>query len=144
MVGRHCQSLRSWNFNRIKEAVSCDLIIPLLTKVVLDMQDYYIPIKIQGDLQSRADAYLSLMLPKVSWRMFADCRGKFVYIRRGMPDQTWHNLGRMIYDGDENTMSFALFRWSTEEYDVKADFSGAQHLDGTIEGAIKAILAVYP
>lgn len=108
------------------------------------MEDYYIPIGIQSDLQDRADSCLNEMLPKVNWRIYADCRGKFVYIRRGMPDGTWHNLARMIYDGDANNMPFALFRWTTEKYDAKAVFPGAQYLDGTIEGAIKAILAVYP
>lgn len=108
------------------------------------MLDYLIPLSIQGVLQGRANVFIRKMLPKVSWRIVADCRGKYVYIRRAMPDWTYHNLGRMTYTGDSENMPFAIYRYSTEKYDEKADFAGSQYLNGTIEGAIQAVLAAYP
>lgn len=108
------------------------------------MKDYFIPLRIQSQLQVRADTFLRMMLPKVTWRIIADCRGKFIYLRRWMPDRTWHNLGRMTYSGDENNMPFALFSLYAGKYDTKAEFPAAKYLDGTIEGAIKAVLTVYP
>lgn len=108
------------------------------------MTDYYIPINIQCDLQIKADIFQKNHLPKVSWRFIADARGKFIYLRRLMNDMSCQNLGRLTYSGNIENMPFAIFKYRTEKYDSKADFSGAHHLDGTLEGALKAILEAYP
>ncbi len=50
----------------------------------------------------------------------------------------------MTYNGDSENMPFAIYRYTTEKYNEKTAFAGAHHLDGTIEGAIKAILDAYP
>lgn len=108
------------------------------------MEDYFIPIRIQSELYDRANIFLRKVLPKVSWRFFPDCRGKFIYLRRGMIDGSVQNLGRLIYSGDPENMPFAIYRYRTEKYDSKGDFLGAHHLDGTLEGAMKAVLEAYP
>ncbi len=108
------------------------------------MGDYFIPIEIQGDLQNRADIFREDFVPKVSWRFIADARGKFIYIRRYMSDGSRQNLGRLRYSGDVNQMTFAIYKYKTEKYELKADFFGASHLDGTLEGALRAILEAYP
>jgi hypothetical protein len=53
-------------------------------------------------------------------------------------------LGRLTYNGSIEKMPFAIFRISREKYDSKAAFSGAYHLDGTLEGALQAIVEAYP
>ena len=108
------------------------------------MGDYFIPLSIQSDLQVRADIFREKNLPKVSWRFIADCRGKFIYLRRFMNDGSYQNLGRLTYSGDIENMAFAIFKNSTEKYESKADFFGANHLDGTLEGALQAIVDAYP
>ena len=51
---------------------------------------------------------------------------------------------RLIYDGNIGNMTFTIYRNNTERYDSKADFKGAHHLDGTIEGALKALSGQMP
>ena len=108
------------------------------------MGDYFIPLSIQSDLQIRADIFRRKFLPKVSWRFIADARGKFIYLRRLMHDGFCQNLGRLTYSKSIAKMPFAIFRNCTEKYDSKTDFPGAHHLDGTLEGALQAIIEAYP
>jgi len=108
------------------------------------MSDYFIPLMVHGDLQYRADAFVTDIVPTAPWRIIVDARGKFIYVRRLMKDGSNQNLGRLVYNGDTENMPFAIFRNRTGKYDSKGDFSGAQYLDGTLEGAIRAILESYP
>lgn len=75
---------------------------------------------------------------------FAEFKGKFLYLKR-------HEYGRnspvvrMKYTGDMKDWEFAIFKWSSEEYDPDEwFFPGSQYVDGTIEGAMKAGLEAYP
>jgi hypothetical protein len=52
---------------------------------------------------------------------------------------------RLKYTGDINNWSFAIFKYSDERYDSDEwFFPGSGHVDGTIEGAMKAGLEAYP
>jgi len=54
-------------------------------------------------------------------------------------------LGRLKYNGSMDNWSFAVFRYSRENYDPDEFlFPGAEELDGTIQGALKAGLKLYP
>ena len=108
------------------------------------MNDYLIPIDEQAQLQERANFFKKKFVPKTSWQFVADARGKFVYLRRYMNDGSCQNLGRLIYEGNIENMAFSIYRYNTEKYDTKADFVGAHHLNGTLEGALKAILEAFP
>lgn len=75
---------------------------------------------------------------------FAEFKGKFLYLKR-------HEFGanspvvRMKYTGDMKDWEFAIFKWSSEEYDPDGwFFPGSEFVDGTIEGAMKAGLEAYP
>jgi hypothetical protein len=51
---------------------------------------------------------------------------------------------RLKYNGKMDDWDFAIFKWSTEKYDAdEFFFSGAEELDGTIEGAMKAGYLAY-
>ncbi|MFT6321258.1 MAG: hypothetical protein ACJAT4_002187 [Granulosicoccus sp.] len=53
-------------------------------------------------------------------------------------------LGRLKYNGKMDNWDFAVFRYSREIYDANEFmFPGAEHLNGTIEGALKAGQEVY-
>lgn len=41
-------------------------------------------------------------------------------------------------------MPFAIYSYNKEKYDPKIKFAGSHHLDGTIEGALKALLEASP
>ncbi|MFK7933850.1 MAG: hypothetical protein AB8G22_10085 [Saprospiraceae bacterium] len=54
-------------------------------------------------------------------------------------------LGRLKYNGQMDNWSFAVFRYTREVYDAEEFmFPGAEELDGTIEGALKASIQLYP
>jgi hypothetical protein len=52
---------------------------------------------------------------------------------------------RLRYTGDVGKWEFAIFKWSTESYDPEEwMFPGSDHVDGTVEGAMRAGLEAYP
>lgn len=53
-------------------------------------------------------------------------------------------LGRLKYNGQMDKWDFAVFRYSREFYDPDEwMFPGAEELDGTIEGALRAGQEIY-
>ena len=108
------------------------------------MDDYTVPILIQGDLGKRANAFSEKL--QDGYRYLADARGKFIYIARMKPgDPFYERIGRLTYEGDTENMEFVIFNFSSRKYDPKKKhFPGSQYLDGTIEGALKALTTVYP
>lgn len=74
----------------------------------------------------------------------AEFKGKFLYLKRHEYGTT-SPVVRLEYTGDMKDWDFAIFKWSSEEYDFdEGFFPGAQFVDGTIEGAMKAGLEAYP
>lgn len=52
---------------------------------------------------------------------------------------------RLTYTGNVNDWKFAIYKYSDNRYDPDEwMIPGLGHLDGTIEGAMKAGLEVYP
>ena len=65
--------------------------------------------------------------------------------RPARPTSAGRPRGRLTYTGDMNRWEFAIFKYSDERYDPDEwMFDGAGHLDGTVEGALKACMAAYP
>jgi len=51
---------------------------------------------------------------------------------------------RLTYTGSMSKWDFAIFKWSSETYDQHEWlFPGSEHVDGTVEGAMKAGLEAY-
>jgi hypothetical protein len=72
-------------------------------------------------------------------------RGQYVYLDRKNYFGSSTPIGRLKYTGDMQAWEFAIYKYSSERYD--ADdwlFPGANHLDGTVTGALKAGLEAYP
>src|SRR5437773_8802421 len=71
-------------------------------------------------------------------------RGKFLYLDR----RDYGRLSpicRLEYTGKMKDWSFAIYKYSDERYDEEEwFFPGAEHVNGTIEGAMKAGLEAYP
>ncbi len=71
-------------------------------------------------------------------------KGKFLYLDR-IEFGRLSPVVRLKYTGDIKKWEFAIFKWSTETFDPDEwFFPGSEHVDGTIEGAMKAGMAAYP
>ncbi len=106
------------------------------------MKDYTVPIALQSILQNRVNAFCNQRLLK--YHYCADARGKFIYLFRLIPAGI-QRLGRLTYLGNLENMEFTIFNDLAEKYDPKKRlFPGSLYLDGTIEGALKAVVEAYP
>ncbi len=71
-------------------------------------------------------------------------RGPFVYLDRFAYGQQ-EPVARIKYTGNWDDWEFAIFKWSSETYDTEEFFfPGAECLDGSIKGALKAGMRAYP
>jgi len=71
-------------------------------------------------------------------------RGRFLYLERH--DYGVHGpICRLEYTGSMDDWKFAIYKYSDERYDPNEwFFPGAELLDGTVEGAMRAGLKAYP
>jgi hypothetical protein len=70
--------------------------------------------------------------------------GKFLYLDRKDYGRL-QPICRLEYTGNMQEWSFAIYKYSDERYDEEEwFFPGAEHVDGTLEGAMKAGLEAYP
>jgi hypothetical protein len=71
-------------------------------------------------------------------------RGRFLYIDQDELGTTGP-ICRLTYTGKLDDWEFAIFKWSDERY-VPDEwfFPGAEEVDGTVEGALRAGLKAYP
>lgn len=76
---------------------------------------------------------------------FPQYMGKFLYLKIKDPNNISPVI-RLTYTGKFDNWEFAIYKWSSERYDPdEFMFPGAEHVNGTIEGAMKAgIKAYYP
>lgn len=71
-------------------------------------------------------------------------RGQYVYLDRGDYGRVGPR-GRLTWTGDIAQWDFAIYKYSNERYDPEEwMFYGAEHLDGTVEGALRACMEAYP
>jgi hypothetical protein len=71
-------------------------------------------------------------------------RGVYLYLDRHIDGQV-EPICRLKYRGALDKWDFAIYKYSREKYDPDEwFFPGAKHVDGTIEGAMKAGLEAYP
>lgn len=71
-------------------------------------------------------------------------RGQFAYLER-IDNNIPTKIGRLKYLPNKKKWDFAVFKYSTEKYDPNEwMFPGQGLLDGTIEGAMRAGMEIYP
>lgn len=71
-------------------------------------------------------------------------KGSYLYLDRN-DYGVISNICRLKYKGDVKNWDFAIFKYSSERYDLEEwFFPGEEHVDGTIEGAMRAGLEAYP
>ena len=110
------------------------------------MKDYIVPILLQAELGERAHAFCKKELKWMDFKYYPNARGKFIYLYRlNLSNGSIQRLGRLTYEGDSENMEFAIYNSRSGRYDpVEERFSGSKYLDGTIEGALRALSATYP
>jgi hypothetical protein len=71
-------------------------------------------------------------------------RGQYLYLDYPKTYRTWP-VCRLTYTGKMDGWGFAIYKYSDERFDpTEWIFPGAKHIDGTIEGAMKAGSEAYP
>jgi hypothetical protein len=103
-----------------------------------------IPDAVKTDVAARVEHFNTTVIRNPQCVYVPRYRGKFLYLDR----QDYGRLSpisRLEYTGKMEEWSFAIYKYSDEHYDEEEwFFPGSEHVDGTIEGAMKAGLETYP
>ncbi len=71
-------------------------------------------------------------------------RGQYAYLDRALFGHVGPR-GRLTWIGEMTRWDFAIYKYSDERYDPNEGmFPGTEHIDGTVEGALKACMEAYP
>lgn len=104
-----------------------------------------IPIEVQEKVNGIIDDFNKTAFKnKPDFRYYAVYRSDCLYINRkeGKKDGP---ICRLKYTGKFTDWDFAIYKYSREKYDSEEFmFPGFQHINGTIEGALKAGMEAYP
>lgn len=105
-----------------------------------------IPTTIKNEIAHRVDTFNKKHHATMHCEYYTNIKGKFIYLmRRSKFYGSNERVCRLEYDGNLEKMNFAVFKYSSETYDSDTMFvDGAGLFDGTIEGAMKAGLKIYP
>jgi hypothetical protein len=105
--------------------------------------------KIPPEIKKQADKIVAdfnrVILKNQPHRWFKTrYRGQYLYLDHPKTYRTWP-VCRLTYTGKMNGWGFAIYKYSDECFDPNEwMFPGAENIDGTIEGAMRAGLAAYP
>jgi hypothetical protein len=105
--------------------------------------------KIPAEFQEKANIIIAEFNIKTfkknsGFEYYAVYKGDYLYLNRkeGKLDSP---IARLKYKLKFTDWDFAIFKWSSERYDPSEFlFPGSEHIDGTIEGALKAGNTAYP
>ncbi len=103
-----------------------------------------IPAAIKTQVADRIAAFNRGVLqdPNVSYQ--PRYQGTFLYLDRRDYGQV-SRICRLTYTGTLDRWEFAIYKYSDARYDPDEwFFPGAEQVDGTLEGAMRAGLAAYP
>ena len=103
-----------------------------------------IPDAVKADVAARVEHFNTTVLRNPHCMYVPRYKGKFLYLDRQDYGRL-HPIGRLEYTEKMEDWSFAIYKYSDERYDAEEwFFPGAGHVDGTLEGAMKAGLEAYP
>jgi hypothetical protein len=103
-----------------------------------------IPAAIKQQADASVAHFNALVIRDPRRRYRTRYRGRFLYLDRD-GDGRIGPICRLAYTGDPTRWAFAIYRYSDDRYDPEEWlFPGAEHIDGTIDGARRAGLAAYP
>jgi hypothetical protein len=102
-----------------------------------------IPAEVKEEVQQIIDRFNKDELGEWSIVYSARFRGRHLYLDRddGLGSGA---ICRLTYTGDMKNWEFAIYKYSTNRYDPEEWwFPGAEEVDGTIEGALRAGMKAY-
>ena len=103
--------------------------------------------RIPDDVRAQVDAIVEQFNEKVlrGRRSFyiPRYRGSYLYLDRNDRGRVLH-VCRLKYNGAMDNWGFAIYKYSDERYAADEWFPGDEHIDGTVEGAMRAGLGAYP
>ena len=103
-----------------------------------------IPAEVKTQVEDMVARFHATELRDPRCRYVPRYRGKFLYLDREDYGRL-HPICRLEYTGKMDDWSFAIYKYSDERYDDQEwFFPGSGHVDGTIEGAMRAGLEAYP
>ena len=102
-----------------------------------------IPDEIKQQAIQRIDRFNEKELARTRFCYVPRWRRGFLYLDR-IDDGTPGPICRLTFTGDIDKWQFAIFKYSSQRYDPEEWwFPGAECVDGTIEGAMKAGMKAY-
>jgi hypothetical protein len=103
-----------------------------------------IPDAIKAQIADRITTFNRTVLQDPHVYYLPRYRGAYLYLDRCDYGQVGR-IGRLTYMGTLDRWEFAIYRYSDEHYDPDEWlFPGAEELDGTIDGAMRAGMGAYP
>ena len=103
-----------------------------------------IPDEVRAQVNAIVDRFNETEMPGRHSIYIARFKGSYLYLDRNDWGRVVH-VCRLKYNGAMDNWDFAIFRYSREFYDPDEWlFPGAGHVDGTVEGAMRAGLKAYP
>jgi len=108
------------------------------------MKSKTIPENVKSEVKEIADRFNRETFSRDDCYYEARFKGRYLYLDRSEYGRSGP-ICRLTYTGKMNAWEFAIFKWSTEEYDANEwFFPGAGSVDGTVQGAMVAGLEAYP
>jgi hypothetical protein len=108
------------------------------------MSSKTIPIDVKQQVDKKVAAFNQKVISNPNIYYLTRYRGRFLYLERFNYGRSGP-ICRLEYTGEIDNWDFAIFKYSDERYDPEEwFFPGAGHIDGTVEGAMKAGLEAYP
>ena len=103
-----------------------------------------IPDEVRAQVNAIVEKFNAEELQGVHSYYIARFGGSYLYLDRNEWGHTCH-VCRLKYNGSIDNWDFAIFKYSKEHYDPEEVlFPGGGHVDGTVEGAMRAGLEAYP
>ncbi len=103
-----------------------------------------IPDEVRTEVETRVGRFNREVVKNPRQQFSVRFRGKNAYFDR----ESFGHIGpraRLTYTGDMEQWEFAIYKYSDERYDPEEwMFPGAENIDGTVEGALRAAMAAYP
>ena len=105
--------------------------------------------KIPKEIQDKVNTIITdfnakVYKKKLGVEFYGLFKGDFLYLNRKEGERDGP-IARLKFNGKIDNWNFAIFKWSNERYDSdEFFFPGSKHLNGSIEGALKAGHEAYP
>lgn len=103
-----------------------------------------IPDDIRAQVEERVAVFNQEVIREPRQFYTVSYRTPYVYVGRSSSGHL-SPICRLTYTGNMDDWDFAIYKYSDESYDPDEwFFPGSEHVDGTIEGALKAGVKAYP